>query len=87
MSPCQHCDIVIFVLLNTLIKVTDEFITLKKQIKSDFSELKLDAQVDKKADLGEKHPAVGALVTCVKTPTTVIWSERLMIYCRVIVTQ
>jgi len=38
------------------------------------------------ADLGGKTPS-GALVACGKSPTTVTWSERLKIYCCVIVTQ
>ena len=29
-----------------------------------------------------EKPLVGALVTCGKTPTTVIWNEHLKIYCR-----
>ena len=41
--------------------------------------------------LGDGHhwqrPWVGALVTCGKTPTIVTWSERVKIYCSIIVTQ
>jgi len=40
-----------------------------------------------KKQIWVKNPAVGALVTCGKTPTTVTLNERLKIYCRAIVTQ
>jgi len=81
MCVCKHFSHII-----EHIEVADEFITSKNAI---FMIKPRHPGRLKEADLSPvwKKPAVGALVTCEKTPATVTWSERLKIYYRIIVKQ
>jgi len=77
----------IFLLLNTLKLLINLALQKKNSFKAIFHSGTQTPRSSKKEDLGEKKNAVGVLVTCGKTPTTVAWNECLKMYRRVIVTQ